>query len=445
MDKKILTFTVALFNLFACEKELVPNLPDEGIKLETEKQKTFTGVMSESELRDFALTVPAKYSNTSTTKSSSVTKTIKEVIPFTSTKWVESKLVTRSASERDTLLDDIYIVNYDNNAGFSILSANSQIEPVLAYAEKGNLSDDKELPWGVEKFLEYLPAYIASDEVGDIPEYIATTSNSDYDELPLPPSDTVDNEGHRWENPRYYYKIVYRTDYAVYNGGNWDQTHPYNWECPFIDGVRCPAGCVAVALGEIMAWHKYPNQVTSSTTGTHQLNWSNYFNTFTELTEDSRAVAALLKKIGDAVHMTYTPIASGAEISSPGAYDGLRTFGYTSNPVTTDFGTVLPSLLNHRPVLVGGTDRNSDMKHAWVICSYFEEVHQSCCDWDVYNDVTGEYLGVWTTQGIEDDITISQWYHNWGWGGDYNGYYSTFSVNGYDFANFEIIPEIRVQ
>ena len=90
MDKKILTFVMALFGLFACEKELAPNLPDEGIKLETEQQKTFTGVMSESELRDFALTVPAKYSNTSTTKSSSVTKTIKEIIPFTSTKWVES-------------------------------------------------------------------------------------------------------------------------------------------------------------------------------------------------------------------------------------------------------------------------------------------------------------------------------------------------------------------
>ena len=175
------------------------------------------------------------------------------------------------------------------------------------------------------------------------------------------------------------------------------------------------------------------------------MNWSNYFNTFTELTEDSKAVAALLKKIGDAVHMDYTPIGSGAEIRSPGAYDGLREFGYTSDPVTTDFGTVLPSILNHRPVLVGGTDRNSHMKHAWVICSYFKEVHQSCCDWDVYNDVTGEYLGVWTTQGIEDDIIISQWYHNWGWGGDYNGYYSTFIVNGYDFADFEIIPEIRVQ
>ena len=439
MDKKILTFVMALFGLFACEKELAPNLPDEGIKLETEQQKTFTGVMSESELRDFALTVPAKYSNTSTTKSSSVTKTIKEIIPFTSTKWVESKLVTRSASERDTLLDDIYIVNYDINAGFSILSANSQIEPVLAYAEKGNLSDDKELPWGLKRFLEYLPSYITSD---DVPEYLATVTNADYDELPLPPTDSVDNEGHRWENPRYYYKTVSQMQIGPYNAAEWGQRYPYNYFCPVENGITCPVGCVAVALGQIMAWHKYPTQFTYNSTS-YQIDWgtNNRYYSFTSLTEDSEVIAALLREIGNKVHMIYTPTGSGSNIQF--AYSALKEFGYTSDNIC-DYNSskMLTSLENQRPVYMRGDEEA--MGHAWVVAGNFNEIQQSCCDWDVYNDITGEYLGVWTTQGLEDDIVISQWYNNWGWDGDYNGYYSTFVVNGYNFSNLQIIPEIRV-
>ena len=55
----------------------------------------------------------------------------------------------------------------------------------------------------------------------------------------------------------------------------WGQDNPYNLLCPQIDGQRCPSGCVATALAQIMSYHRWPQTGSGSIsyqTSTHKLN-----------------------------------------------------------------------------------------------------------------------------------------------------------------------------
>ncbi|MBR5296695.1 MAG: Spi family protease inhibitor, partial [Parabacteroides sp.] len=98
-------------------------------------------VLNEEEIKEVALAVPLEFSSFVSTKTGLVSKKVKETIPYNSTKWGKSNVITKSTSA-----NDIYIVNYEDNAGFVVLSASDCVNRVLAYSDKGNLTEDVEVP-----------------------------------------------------------------------------------------------------------------------------------------------------------------------------------------------------------------------------------------------------------------------------------------------------------
>ena len=58
-------------------------------------------------------------------------------------------------------LGRIYVVNYEDDAGFAILSADRQLPSVLGYADSGNVTDTMTNP-GIKLFLERLPDFVAT-------------------------------------------------------------------------------------------------------------------------------------------------------------------------------------------------------------------------------------------------------------------------------------------
>lgn len=58
-------------------------------------------------------------------------------------------------------LGRIYVVNYEDDAGFAILSADRQLPSVLGYADSGNITDTMTNP-GIKLFLERLPDFVAT-------------------------------------------------------------------------------------------------------------------------------------------------------------------------------------------------------------------------------------------------------------------------------------------
>lgn len=393
-------------------------------------------VLNAEEIEEVALAIPLEFSSSVATKAGLVSKKVKETIPFNQTKWGrKSEYMTKAVSEENILTDNIYIVNYKNNEGFTILSTNNQVERVLAYSDQGNLTEDAELPGGVEMFMENLSAYVAS-----------TTS-----EIHPYPTDSVDTDGYYYCNPVYYYGDA---EYEIVRSkinAQWGNTFPYNNECPIImDDTRYGVGCVAIALGQIMSYFQYPTTIYSERYATTlSLNWSSFPAQFSELNDNSKAIAALLKKIANCVNMQYdiygVGLLGGSTITD--AYSGLSSMGYTSDavwPYTSE--RIKSSLDSSRPVFISGTS-SSGSGHAWIVDGYRREINRYYCDWDVY-DSNNNYVGVWTTlvDSSLDHVESLLWYYNWGWDGSYNGYYTAgvyqTDAGNYD-QNVKILTNIR--
>lgn len=199
-----------------------------------------------------------------------------------------------------------------------------------------------------------------------------------------------------------------------------DQVSPYNLLCPKYDGEYTLAGCVAVTIAEIMAYHKFPEKGIgnkSYTTKKNKFNvsydfekntfdWDNVLgsyvkgNSYTQ--EQVNAIKNLVYACGIAVEMDYDPTFSGAGMVD--AINGLvEHLGYTPNIhavnrcnyLSSDWIDMMKSELNNNcPIFYSGLSKSAG--HAFVIDGY---------------DKNGMF------------------HVNWGWNGMNNGYFEIFSLN----------------
>ncbi|MDO9069590.1 MAG: C10 family peptidase [Deltaproteobacteria bacterium] len=109
----------------------------------------------------------------------------------------------------------------------------------------------------------------------------------------------------------------------------WNQTWPYNAYCPIIDDEYTMAGCVAIAMAQIMKYHEFPIRGSLSTLGFRYIapccglitiynhdeyDWPNMPNIIHELSPQIEidAVAELVYEVGVSCLMDYGVDASGA-------------------------------------------------------------------------------------------------------------------------------------
>lgn len=206
-------------------------------------------------------------------------------------------------------------------------------------------------------------------------------------------------------------------------GRVWNQGYPFNNHCPIHYGeLRTVTGCVATAMAQIMAHHKYPEKGTGHiyyTTKTDQIevnvdldneipyDWENMLDSYED--EDAfnsvqaDAVAQLMYHVGAASQMDYTYNGSGAIDAQALAgmvnhfkYDDEMRMIYRADYDTEVWHSLLQAeLLANRPIYYSGSDENTESGHAFVF------------------------------DGIDEEGL----YHvNWGWGGMCNGYYSIYDL-----------------
>lgn len=112
----------------------------------------------------------------------------------------------------------------------------------------------------------------------------------------------------------------------------WSQTEPYNNDCPTLNGEKCVTGCAATSAAQVMKYHNWPqtgegyvsykwksgNQNLSLDLSAESFNWADMLDKYTadSSAAQRQAVAQLLKAIGYALHMEYSPVASGASPQS---------------------------------------------------------------------------------------------------------------------------------
>ncbi|MBR5935116.1 MAG: leucine-rich repeat protein, partial [Bacteroidaceae bacterium] len=264
------------------------------------------------------------------------------------------------ASVRGESVDEsFYIFNAADNGGYAIIAADDRISPVLGFSDQGNINLDN-MPENMASWLDYY-------------NYEINSLKSDVDIVLDTP--------------------VSRNEVKPMLDNYWRQTDPYNLLCPVYDGIQCPVGCVALAMAQIMYYHKWPVGEVDSIPS--YINWCNSqlveglpATTFkwnlikplhrTEETGESLyAVAELLRYCGQAIETGYETYASGA--NSINVLDVLiERFNYSRQTrlvykyeySSYDWAELIYNeLASGRPVYYGG-GRTLDARHAFVCDGY---------------------------------------------------------------------------
>ena len=259
----------------------------------------------------------------------------------------------------------LYLFNVEDNGGFVIVAGDSRAREILGYSDQGHL-DYSQMPENMKWWLSQYDEAIASIPADmTVAETRAETS---------------------------------KTDVAPMMSFSWYQTYPYNYYCP----QGCLAGCGPLAMAQLMAFHKYPNNLPALEAYTDkngnnldalQANYIDYDNM------SSTDAAILVRYCGQGIQASYSP-------------------QYTSSDATT-----IPNAL----VRKFGFDEGA--------CNVYRAAYNSQ-EWDdlLYKELSEGRPFILAGQVGDDQHNghifichgYSQGYYavNWGWGGEQNGWYA---------------------
>ena len=280
-----------------------------------------------------------------------------------------------------------YIFNAADNGGFVIVSGDDRTEPILGYADSGEI-DPANMPDNLRAWLDgYAEQIGALDQTADARRALLT--------------------------PRAAIAPMVTTQ--------WDQSSPYNLQCPEHDGKLCVTGCVATAMAQVMYYHHWPETATpaipaydTDELGLHldklpttTFKWTTMKTTYTadETGDAADAVAELMRYCGQSAKMSYTPSGSGASVSdmltaltSYFGYSKAATIVTRANYTTAEWEDIIyKEISERRPVLYTGDNLTGG--------------HEFVCDG---SDADGLF------------------HINWGWGGRSDGYFVLSLLNPYD-------------
>ena len=346
---------------------------------------------------------------------------------------------TRAGESDDTLY---YVVNYADNAGFAIVSANEEAPDgarLIAVTESGSYTAGEQTEnEGFNMYMDMVESSVGTygwrDSLIIQPEPI-----SRYEEVvTYSPWAGVDPLLQvKWGQG---YTSMY-DDSWIKHENTYDPSYPYNKYCYKIEGDSiCPAGCVAVAIAQIMSYHRKPASYMLTFDGSDRIipfDWdalNSYVGgrgySWTESAGDT--IALWFREIGQRAMMVYKP--GGSESDVYKARECFATFGYDQLPVVGyNYATIQSELMSGRPVYVRGSrlvvkDNGSSVYrgHAWVADGY--KVRTKTVEmYRVYPVIGGEQREL-----LEQVTSVHRYVHyNWGYDGDCNGFFkdNVFSMD----------------
>lgn len=259
----------------------------------------------------------------------------------------------------DTLL---YLVNYKDNAGFLLMTADDRILPVYAFSDTGNLNlSDTTFNAPLRNYMEGIK-YDVTNKLGNMdntsgifrPEFVV----KDYLEPLASP----------------YQSCI-------------GQQAPYNNKCPIIDGQHALAGCVPVSFEIALSCLKSPKTYLNDI-----YHWEEMNNG-----ENDADIATLLARLGDTNNLD-----ANYGLERTGAYITLyysrtfENFGFPNVSIGAFNNQLATQRLRVEPLVVYNSN------HAWVIDgAYYPSIE------------------------LSNGKILQQYYFHcvWGWNGSCNGFY----------------------
>ena len=272
-----------------------------------------------------------------------------------STELYVAKPATRSNENAEV---SFYLINYEDNAGYALVSTDERTTPVYMYAEEGNIT--------TEAFEEVPPLAIFMEEA--VANYEAEVASYGADEpidIGFPPG--MDGRMGILDGEIYYLNIdTTYVNVGPYSCTQWHQQDPYGNLCD-----NLIAGCVPVAMGQIMAYYKHPASFGDTTFDWELMTAQPSFSSAT--TPGATNVMELLHKIGITADADYSdPNSTGVE---PGMMPiTFLLWGYSCSMLNTySSNTIINDLNSGKPVIAGGyryNEKNEYVGHSWVIHGY---------------------------------------------------------------------------
>ena len=293
----------------------------------------------------------------------------------------------------------LYIFNTDGAKGFVIVAGDDRADAILGYSTEGSY-DEQNLPDNFRFYLQLLSSNMQALMESEASSRHAVAIHNAI----APLIQTKWNQGS-----------------ATADG------YIYNTMCPTLSGKHCLTGCVATAGAQIMYYYQYPestegvegyqanyqytsiNDITVQGLPETSFEWDKMKLSYTasdQGTEEQEEVAKLMLYAGFAAQMKY---GTGGSSANPGvlAEGMIKYFDY--DPYTYQYikrasysvsewdEIMYNELENGRPIIYSG-DSEVEGGHAFICDGY-----------------DGEGL-----------------YHfNWGWGGNYDGYFKLSATNPY--------------
>lgn len=345
-------------------------------------------------------------------------KEIGEVYAWRTSDIYPSKHGTRgtlSSLLPDTLL---YIVNMENEEGYALVSADASKPDVVAFVEQGSLCPGQEIENpGFQLFLEGFTR---------------------YSEPPVPILDSITQKPFLKDSVKVKSHTIWKYDMRVLPllTTQWSQRYPYNKYCVLSSGWLAPAGCAPVALGQIVAYHRYPSSYAG-----HEYDWDSILE-YDKVPEYDltacNSVAHLINDIGLSIGIQYTSDAGG--VNDADIHRLWNKFDYHYHESNTcSFDSLKASLKRHEPVLIygRGTYNGNYTGHCWVIDG-IAVMSQYDLDTPVCSSVPPypPYVKINSYKLV---------HCNWGWGGLDDGYFlydaleKKFDASSHTTSDIEVV------
>ena len=368
----------------------------------------------------------------------------------------------------------VYIVNFESNAGYAILAADDRIDTdVISIVDSGNVYEtDIDIILNPNHSLidfQYLnildsldytihdTLFFEQEDSLVLIEPLTESVFSSYYDLYSEPllgnavcSDSENNPGKTVsirlsldyaiseiqnddDSPNYYTQtsISYANTNIIVNPlltgvtDRWHQDAPFNGNCPWVKPFvfarksrKADAGCVPLAVAQILAYFKYPDVLSINGT---DINWDAIRGfSFDKTEEAKKSAAVLLRHVGKVCNSLYF---YGGTFTLPSyAASALEYFCFKNVVFDSyDSSNVLETLDRNCPVFICSLpsrnwhDYDFANSHGWLLDGYLSRDRIITRKHYLNGILQGE-----PTTSTEPQIMI---HSNFGWGGSFNGYF----------------------
>lgn len=350
---------------------------------------------------------------------------------------------TKSEDGEDPL---VYVFNFEDEQGFALASGDNRMPPVLCLTDEGNLSDTTSINEGALAMLSIIDTDYRMAVGLPITDYDGNTVTSEQYAQAL--NFVIDDEGGAGSggssSTTYttYTSWTNTTPVGTRTATTWRQRYPFNKYCKTTDGKEAYAGCVAIAVGQIMYYwgqnttyngHYYDWSIMRRITSPLMPTTSSYYSDAWD------KVQLLLRDLGrsENLDMDYGEVdnSDGSGANCNHIYRTFMNFGYSNGGTVTDYKlSTLKNCLLDGPVIGCGYSSRKVTKflgitikttysdgHEWIYDQYMEQYRYR----NTYNRTTGQLIS-----SIKETRTLVRC--NWGWGGTSDGFYLSGYFNSND-------------